>query len=642
MSVPTPHAPDEEWAQERTKRMGDLEKPTKPPLPGEEITASETLPIEESKSEVGNNAQPTSDDDVDELLKATPKDAEPEMPPAEDTETDKAVDDIMKKDGDEVLSAQDSKMASAVVMKPSIWEKLKDDISDWWSNPRERYITLGIVAALLVVIFSFPASRAFSLNLFGVRSTVHVRILDSTTHLPLKNVEITVGANKAKTDASGTANLPHIKLGTQKLQIHKVAFANISENIWVHSGTTNLSDIEIKAVGTRLNFIVTDYASGKPIANAEVSSGEANAVADKTGKAVLTISPSDASSINVQVTAKGYRSEKTKVQPSGNKNNLVVLVTDQKEVFVSKQSGKYDLYKVDVDGKNRKLILAATGNENQNISLSISPDGTRAALVSTRDNQRNAEGYLLSTLSLVDVETGANVTLEHAEDIRLISWADNRLVYEVSVAGASAANPNRQRIISYDYNATKRLQLASTNYFTDVVGVGSTVYYSVSATIPGITPSFVKINADGTGKQTVVNQEVWTVLRTAYDTFSLQTSTAWLGYTIGATATKAANAPGAYTSRQYVDSPDGRRSLWIDARDGKGVLVSYDIASQKEATVLTRAGLSTVVRWLDDTTAIYRVSGAQETADYIVNLDSKTEPKKITDVTAATGLSQGF
>ena len=46
------------------------------------------------------------------------------------------------------------------------------------------------------------------------------------------------------------------------------------------------------------------------------------------------------------------------------------MVPAQPAVFVSRASGKYDLYRIDLDGKNKRLLLAATGNEDNAMSVS--------------------------------------------------------------------------------------------------------------------------------------------------------------------------------------------------------------------------------------------------------------------------------
>lgn len=50
------------------------------------------------------------------------------------------------------------------------------------------------------------------------------------------------------------------------------------------------------------------------------------------------------------------------------------MAPSRKHVFISKRSGTYDVYKVDVDGKNEEKVLSGTGSERPDaIALSIHP-----------------------------------------------------------------------------------------------------------------------------------------------------------------------------------------------------------------------------------------------------------------------------
>lgn len=586
---------------------------------------------------------PSSDEGIDELLSQPVGDLADDhaAETMADTDTDKAVDDITKHEGDAVLQAQDAAAKGAVVMKPKFRERIKNAFYSWWDNPVKRYVTLGVLAVVLMVVGTVPVVRALVLNTVGVRGTVQVTILDGTTTLPLKNVQLAVAGEQAITDSNGKATVRHVRLGKQQLSVSKLAFAAVTKTVTVGLGTTRVPDVSLKAVGTQFTFQLTNYVTGKPVAGAEVSSGQATARSDTQGKAILTVQPTDSASLAVQVAATGYRTEKLTIDATKREVVHPQMVSSKKEVFVSRQSGKYDVYTVDLDGKNRTVLLAATGNETQNISLSVNPDGTKAALVSTRDNQRDSQGYLLSTLTLLDVSGGAPVTVDRAAEINLLGWSGSRLVYREVVAGASAANPNRQRILSYDTVAAKRTQLAAANYFSGVAAAGSTVYYLVSATDPSVTATFSKIGFDGSGKQTIASQQFWSLVRTNYTTFALQDNTGWFTYTVGGGAPKTGAAPGSYASRSYIDAADGTKSLWADSRDGKGVLLTYDSKSGKDTTVTTQAGTVTALRWIDGDTAVYRLVTKTETADYTVST-AGGQPKKITDVTDVGGLTQTY
>ena len=205
-------------------------------------------------------------------------------------------------------------------------------------------------------------------------------------------------------------------------------------------------------------------------------------------------------------------------------------------------------------------------------------------------------------------------------------------------AGASAANPSRYQLMSYDYRTNQRLELDHANAFNDIVSTAGSLYYATSNQYNGGTSQFVRINADSTNKQVLQNGEVWNILRKDYTMFYLNTGSDNYTYKLGdnkPTATK-----DAYTSasRLYIDSPDSKHALWVDQRDGKPTLLVYDVSKQTDTVLTQQEGLTYPVRWLSNDTVVYRVKSDKETADYVTALGTNTA-KKITDVTNATGRS---
>src|SRR5690606_27433839 len=131
-----------------------------------------------------------------------------------------------------------------------------------------------------------------------------------------------------------------------------------------------------------------------------------------------------------------------------------------------------------------------------------------------------------------------------------------------------------------------------------------------------------KVPADGQPKKTILSQEVWNIFRVAHDMAYLSTQNAWYEYKLGSSsATKMAASPANPKNRLYVDNPEGKHSLWVDQRDGKGVLLDYDTAAKEDKTLLSQSGVSNPLRWLTNSTLIYRIQTAGETADYVLNID---------------------
>ena len=559
--------------------------------------------------------------------------------PLNDAKTDAAVDDIIKEEGDAVLAAEDKAKQAANTPEPKrgFWGAIGHFFAAWWHNKIARAMTIMVVVLAIAGVAAFPQSRYFVLNTVGVRSSSTVIVMDNGTRLPLKNVTVSIGSKQAKTNSQGVAKIEGIKLGKQQLTIKRIAFATVTQPVTIGWGSNPLGQFILNATGARYVINVTDFVSGKPVIDAEATSGdEIAAKADKDGKITLTLDQTDATTIDVAVSGKNYRTDSFTLHVDTTKPVGVSLVPARKTIFVSKQSGNYDVVSMYLDGKDRKTILAGTGYENNNVSLVTSPDGISAALVSTRDNVRDNDGYRLSTLTIIPSETAAPITVTHAEQVQLIDWNDTRLIYVEASAGASAANPQRYKLMAYDYQANRRVTLATANQFNGIVSMKGQIYYAVSSTDPGIHAQFYRIKSDGTGRQVVFNQEVWTVLRTSYDTVALQTPNGWYAYRADTTAQQSSPPP-AFQSRGYVEAASNN-SLWVDNRDGLGTLISLATNTGKETVLKAQNGLTYPVRMLDSHTVIYRVANNQEVADYAIDITGGAV-KKIADVSGTYGFT---
>jgi hypothetical protein len=571
-----------------------------------------------------------------------------DLPEIEDPETDKVVEAILKEEGDNVLDAEDGKIKAPAVPKTATSAPVKHSLSlksllvMWWRNKWARYIAIAIVALLIAVAAILPSTRYGALNLVGIKATASLSVVDSATKLPLKNVEVTLNGSQVLTDKKGIAELQKVSLGKQELTIHKVAFGTAHQTVTIGLGNNTLQAINLTAVGNRYHFATTDYVTGKPIAVSEASSGQASAISDNAGQIILTLVPT-ADSINVTLNAPGYRAETVSIAAGSDVTTPVQLVSSRPDVFVSKASGNYDVYKADIDGKNRQVILAASGLETTNMSVIVHATDQVAAVVSTRDNLRNADGYLLDALNIVNMSTSKTLTLDHAERIQLVDWLGDNIVYVRIKAGTSAGSPDRYQLESYNYKNSQHYELAHANNFNDVISAQGSVYYAASNNYDGGGSYLGKIDADATNKQIVLNADIYNIFWPDYNNFNLSVGQDWYSYHIGSVqATKLSTVPpGVNASKVYIDSPNHHQSAWVDVRDGQGVLSIHDTITNKDTVIAQAVGLGYPVRWLDNTTLIYRVASPKETADYSVSANGGT-PKKITDLTNVSGAGRWY
>lgn len=547
--------------------------------------------------------------------------------PFDDEKTDKAIDEIVAKEGDEILAAQD-----AAALKGGVKPPKRGFFRKRWVRRTLLLLFLGGAIAAVVV----PQSRYWVLNTAGVRSSSSVVVIDSTTQLPLKGVSVSVAGKKATTDSDGAAKFSKLKLGPTKLIINQVGFEEINRKIVIGWGSNPLGNFALKATGVQYVIEVTDYLSDKPVEGVEATDGQVTAISGKDGKITLTLESPLVAQEGVTLNKEGYRAEKITLNEDPKKPVKAALVLARKAVFITKASGKYDVYKSDIDGKNREVLLLGTGSENSNITLATSPDGSRAALVSTRDNKRDSSGFLLSSVVLINTENGEKVTIGEASQIQLIDWIGTRLIFQLGSSDSTAGN--RYTVVSYDHTNTTRLQLAAANKLTAVMTAQGVVYYAVGADSanPSLQLGLFKIKPDGSGKQRVFEGELETVLRSTYNSLSLQANDGtWSTYDVVGGSKVQISSPTNLANRLYTDNADRSRSLWVN----QGALMNYEVASGKDATVKSQGGLAYPVQWLTSTAAIYRISTGGETADYAVSTLGGSA-HKISDVAASYGFAQ--
>lgn len=558
----------------------------------------------------------------------------------EDAVTDDLVDDIVAHESDQLLQAQDrTTLAITPPKKKGFFGRIGSAFSTFWHNKKARNITLVGLGLLVVALFAYPTTRYTLLNAFGVRASTTVRTIDAKSGQPIRNVTVTVAGVTGQTADDGSVTLNGLKLGKTTMTFQKRSFKTLTQDTVIGWGSNQFTEaLQLEATGTQFTFTITSWINDLPIPKAEATDGESVAVADENGVATLVVQPTDAD-LEVTIRAEGYRAEKIVIGSTDTEGKKQQLVPDRPDVFVSNRSGKYDLYRRDLDGKNEAILFAATGNETADIGLITRQEGDRSGFVSTRDGKKNNDGYALSNLYIVDVKqkSATKVDGTEAESITLHGWVGDTLVFDKTIAAPSAGNNRRTVVLAYNLQNNKLTELGAANYFNDIKLIDGLMYMVPnSGGIPGGSTSvqLVRIAPDGSAKTVLVNQEVYNVLRTDLKTlFSGAPGNVWFTGAIGtAPLKKTTSAPADPAHREYVKFATTASSAWIDIRDGKGVLLVVD-AEGKETQIVAASGLTYPLRWVSSSQVLVTVRTSQETASYIVDIPTKTM-KKIGDITA--------
>jgi hypothetical protein len=565
--------------------------------------------------------------------------------PAKDAALDEAVDDIAKEESDKLLEEDDKSVAAKVQnseKKQPLKARIKAFFAAWWRNKPARYMTIFIVLLALATAAIIPSSRYYVLNMAGVRSSASIQIIDQSTLQPLKNVKIEINGVTTQTDIDGLATLQEVKLGATKLIIEKRAFRGVEKNITVGWGSNPLPSEQLTPVGTQYVFKVKDFVNGQSVSGVEAVHEDASALSNEEGEIKLTLDkPAD--SFDVELISEGYKTEIISVDADDEAAIERLLVPAKKHVFMSRRAGTYDVFAAYVDGSEETLLLKGTGEEREDIALVPHTERDVVALVSTRSGQRNEDGFQLSSLTVLDINN-PKITKEvvQSERIQIIGWHNERLIYVQIKSGTSAANPDRHQLKTYNIEQDVAAELASANYFNDIMLLKDRILYAPSSAYAKVAPGLFSVNPNGSDKKTIHGSEVWSMFRTSYDQLTFTTGKDWFSLHINDGGVEQLEGqPNEFVSRVYIDNAPQTKSARIERRDGKGTLLIHDLAANNEDVLFERGGLQLPVTWLNQTTLTFRIKTDTETADYVISTNGG-EPKKIADVTDADGLDRWY
>jgi hypothetical protein len=506
---------------------------------------------------------------------------------------------------------------------PVIAKKPKKKTGNKFNLFAHKKLIVGLIVALILILFVVPVSRYAILNLIGVRASLSLTVIDATSLQPINNAEISLNGSVSTTNNNGETELKNVKLGNGILNIKKRSFAPLEQSITVGWGSNPIDEsFKLVPAGTSYSFLAKDYISGQPIEGIKIASKDTVAITNKDGLATIKIEGAT-DDYNVQIKSELYRDESVNLPLNNKEQQVINAVPAQPNIFVSNRDGKYNLYKRDVDGKNETIIFPATGNEvPQSMSIMTKPKSSIAAFVSTREGQKNNEGYFLSNLYIIDAnkKNASRVETTQSEQIKLIGWSKDSVIFVKTVAGPSGNQDGRQRIVAYNVGQNKYTELAKADSFNDVLIHGDSTYYAVS----GSGGKLYKINNDGSTKKVVLGGEVWALQQV--DEAGLIVRSAdrkiqSLNFETDKISTIEIN-PG--TNSPVVSSPDSKHFAYIERRDGKNVLIVTGDSKNKIEKLykLPNGNLSYPINWLNDRYFIVHSSDSRDSASLVVNIDS--------------------
>jgi hypothetical protein len=554
--------------------------------------------------------------------------------------------DRWKENAEEAQAAQDA--------EPQKFRRLKKFAHAYWA--RKKWTLPLTIVALIILLLGIPFTRYPILGTFLKKDTAIV-VMDSITDQPVTEADVLVGGKTYKTDNHGRA-VAHLKVGGHSASISKKYYKTTDADVFV--GITKVSTLNVKAVATgrQVPITVTDYVTGKPLENAVIKASGSSTKTDKKGKAVLVL-PANGTDAKATITRDSYNDNAVNVLITSREvtTNKFTLTPTGKVYFLSNLSGKIDVVKADLDGKNRKTVLAGTGTEDTNsTSLLASRDWKYLALLSKRDGKQGV--YLINSSNdeATSIDGGnANATFA------LVGWSGNTFVYQVNRTNVQTWQSGATVIKSYDASNGKLYTIdqttgegsgyydyAGTSFSTVSILNNEVVYAknwggSGAGKLDGKSVSFVSVRPDGSNKKTVKEfpvpagtQFYYSVTTSQYEpaavylqVYETTTTATYYEYEDGAVTQKSDVTDDTFNKAYptYLVSPAGRQTFWSEVRDNKSALFigNADGGSGKQIATLSDY---TPYGWFTDNYLLVSKNGSEL---YVMPADGSKAPSKMTD-----------
>lgn len=299
----------------------------------------------------------------------------------------------------------------------------------------------------LLILFAVPTTRYGVLGLV-IKKDFTVLILDSATNVPVSEVELSVNGKQAKTDGEGRATLTGIKVGQNNLKATKVYYKDGASQIMVALRSPKEPiEIKIEATGRQVPLHITHKITGENLEGAQIKALGAEALTDKNGETTLVLPPDNAV-VKGEVSLKGYNSQNVNITVSDRsvKPNSFQLTPEGKVYFLSKRTGKIDVMKSDLDGSNQKVVVKATGNEEEGDTVLLASRDWKYVALKSRREGKTARFYLIDTsndqLTEIDGSNDASV--------RFTGWSKHNFIYQVERTSLSLWESNRIALKAYN------------------------------------------------------------------------------------------------------------------------------------------------------------------------------------------------
>jgi len=504
----------------------------------------------------------------------------------------------------------------------------------YWTLAHKKFSIPIAVAVLLAALAAVPLTR-YLLAGTVLQQSFPVVVLDAESGKPVSEATIRLAGKQATTDNEGRAEI-RTNVGRAKLEISKNHYQSAPYDVLVPIKKPAAPfEAKIKATGRQVPVTVLNTISKQPVTNATVAGADTEVKTGKDGKAVLVV-PADQQELEVTITGEGFNKTSATliVTTEEVEANTFTLTPSGKIYFLSNASGKIDVVKSNLDGADRQVVLAGTGQEERyNTVLLASRNWKYIALISKRDGGKHAKLFVIDTTAgdkLITADEGD-------AEFGIVGWSGDRLVYTVT-RDKQVWETKRQAIKSYHAPSNKLTTLDETtatgtqnnshyDYYGSVYVIDETIlyvknwgtrFYSEAHTLQNKQITFNSVRADGSQKSVVKGYVDPAPISSGYPfDRAIQTALGEFGeiyilhpgsgqaaidtYKDGKVTASGLSVDEFYNAGypRYAVSPSGQKTAWNVYRDGKNLLFVGNSRGEDEKE-LGRSDEHVVYGWFTD------------------------------------------
>ncbi len=365
-------------------------------------------------------------------------------------------DEEPKEEAAEAESSDNEDSGTAEDKPKSSLKHKSGNLAGWFKRNKKVSIPASVVL-LLVVLLAVPFTRYMTLGLF-LKQDFSVVVLDSKTGKPVSSAQVSLRGTTASTDGEGKATV-RVPVGQSKLTISKTYYKTAERGVTVTLSKPDELILRLEATGLLVPISVTNSITRQAVANAVLTAGQSQAKTDDKGQATLVV-PIGTEELKATLSGDGYNTTDIIVKATTEEDdtNKFGLTPSGKIYFLSNQSGKIDVIKSDLDGKNRETVLPGTGKEKKGETVLLATrDWKYLALKSRRDGGDYDKLFLISTAD------GKTTVMDEGEaSFRITGWEDHKFIYTVTREKRKEWEAKKEALKSYDADGRKLTTLDET------------------------------------------------------------------------------------------------------------------------------------------------------------------------------------